>query len=123
AAPGGEGVSWSGRIEGALATSTTRSRRWRTDDGREAHHLIDPRTGTPAAAGFDQVSVFAPSATEAEIWAKSVVIGGATTRAQAEAAGLAVVAIGAGRRSVHEGGGLATMIDGGGAGERRAAST
>lgn len=34
--------------EGGLATSTTLARRWRTSEGW-AHHVIDPRTGRPAA--------------------------------------------------------------------------
>ena len=32
---------------GGLATSSTLARRWRTRDGGERHHLVDPRTGRP----------------------------------------------------------------------------
>ena len=73
--PSGE-TAWSGIVAGALATSTTLRRRWTTADGRTAHHLIDPRTGLPAASPFVQVSVIAPTCREAETWAKAVLIGG-----------------------------------------------
>lgn len=73
--PSGE-IAWSGIVAGALATSTTLRRRWTTADGRTAHHLIDPRTGLPAASPFVQVSVIAPTCREAETWAKAVLIGG-----------------------------------------------
>ena len=33
---------------GAIVTSTTRLRRWRTIDGHDAHHLIDPHSGRPS---------------------------------------------------------------------------
>ena len=44
---------WEGRIRGALATSTTRKRRWTTDTGGTAHHLIDPRTGLLGDSPFE----------------------------------------------------------------------
>ena len=54
--------------EGAVATSSTRSRSW----GDGLHHLIDPRTGSPSATDLVQVTVTAPTCAEAEILAKSV---------------------------------------------------
>ena len=57
---------------GALATSSTRKRRW--GDGR--HHLIDPRTGRPSATDFVQVTAWAPTCVEAEVSAKWVLLGG-----------------------------------------------
>ncbi len=42
------------------------------------HHLIDPRTGQPAATGVIQATVLAGSAASAEAWAKTAVILGAT---------------------------------------------
>lgn len=57
----------------AVATSTTQRRRWRRH-GRWQHHLIDPRTGRPATSDLDQVTVVAPSAVEADVFAKTALI-------------------------------------------------
>ena len=58
------------RLHGqALATSTVARRRWQRD-GRWLHHLIDPRTGEPALSDALSVSVMAPSAVEADVFAK-----------------------------------------------------
>lgn len=59
---------------GGVATSAT-ARRWRGPLG-PAHHLIDPRTGEPAASGVTLVTVAAPSAAEAEVLAKAILIAG-----------------------------------------------
>ncbi len=59
--------------EGALATSSVRHRRWRTDAG-ERHHLLDPRTGLPAASGLDQVSIVAATCAQAEVAAKAALL-------------------------------------------------
>lgn len=53
------------------ATSSTRQRRW-----GHLHHVIDPRTGLPAASGIEEVSVVANTAFEAEVYAKTALIGG-----------------------------------------------
>lgn len=53
------------------ATSSTRKRR-----SGELHHLIDPRTGLPAHTEIDEVSVVANTALEAEVLAKTMLIGG-----------------------------------------------
>ena len=59
---------------GAIATSGTDRRHWRR--GRtEAHHLIDPALGLPAASDYLRVTVVAPTATEAEVLAKAVFLG------------------------------------------------
>jgi len=73
--PSGE-VIWEGRWRGALATSSTVRRRWATSSGETAHHLIDPRTGLPAASEFVQVTVAAKSAVDAEVWSKAILIRG-----------------------------------------------
>lgn len=86
-------TAWEGNVTSALATSTTLRRRWRTTDGRTAHHLIDPRTGLPADSPFVQVSAMAPTCREAEVWAKAVLIGGAATLALADSRGIPVLAI------------------------------
>lgn len=54
------------------ATSSTLRRRW----GEGLHHLIDPRTGRPAASGLVEVSVVAATAVDAEIVAKAALIAG-----------------------------------------------
>ena len=56
------------RNQGA-ATSSTRRRRW-----GELHHLIDPRTGSPARTGLEEVSVVAASGFEAEVVAKTALL-------------------------------------------------
>jgi thiamine biosynthesis lipoprotein len=57
----------------AIATSWTTKRRWRTAAGW-THHLIDPRTGLAAASGAISATVIAPSATEADVFAKAALI-------------------------------------------------
>ncbi|QIN78203.1 FAD:protein FMN transferase [Rubrobacter marinus] len=59
----------------AVATSTTRKRAW-TAGGREAHHLIDPRTGAPAFGELAYATVAAPTILEADLIAKLLVIEG-----------------------------------------------
>jgi thiamine biosynthesis lipoprotein len=102
-APAG-GIAWAGSVQGAIATSSTLKRRWRTDTGGTAHHLIDPRTGLPALTPFAQVTVRAESCTWAEVWAKAVLIGGDEGMALADRYGLAVLALGPGgeRTSIGE---------------------
>lgn len=63
--------------EGAIVTSTTSIRRWRTLDGDEAHHLIDPRTGLPSAGTVTSVVVAAGEAWWAEALAKAALLAGA----------------------------------------------
>ncbi len=54
---------------GAVATSGVARRHWR--QGAEArHHLLDPRTGLPAASGLWSVTVVAARCTQAEAAAK-----------------------------------------------------
>ena len=60
----------------ALATSGIDYRRWQQGP-TPRHHLIDPRTGAPAATDLLTVSVLAADATVAEAWAKAALIVGA----------------------------------------------
>lgn len=92
--PSSSSPAWQGLLRGALATSSTRKRRWRTAAGGEAHHVIDPRTGLPAESPFVQVSVWAPETWRAECWAKAVLIGGERQARMAARAGYAVLAVG-----------------------------
>ena len=57
-----------------VATSGTSVHRWQHSDGRETHHLIDPRTGLSAETDIIQATVVAPTAREAEVIAKTAVI-------------------------------------------------
>jgi thiamine biosynthesis lipoprotein len=59
----------------ALATSTTAVRRWQRG-GSWQHHLIDPRTGRPAATDIVSASVVARTTAEAEVFAKCALIRG-----------------------------------------------
>jgi thiamine biosynthesis lipoprotein len=60
------------RDQGA-ATSGTGHRTW-TQAGRRLHHLIDPRTGSPAVTDLHEVSVVATTATLAEVHAKTALL-------------------------------------------------
>jgi FAD:protein FMN transferase len=73
ALPGGGTVRL---VRGALATSGTDRRRW-VRDGIAAHHLIDPRTGLPSAAPWEQVTVCGLSCVAADIAAKAAFLLGA----------------------------------------------
>ncbi|HTI30418.1 MAG TPA: FAD:protein FMN transferase [Methylomirabilota bacterium] len=58
---------------GALATSSVLRRRWRTAAG-ESHHLLDPRSGLPAAGPIVQASVAAATCGQAEVAAKMAIL-------------------------------------------------
>ncbi len=60
---------------GAVATSSITKRCWQQGE-RLQHHLIDPRTGTPAETDWLSVTVIASSAAAAEVFAKALLIAG-----------------------------------------------
>ena len=60
---------------GAVATSSVTKRAWRQGD-RQQHHLIDPRSGEPAITDWLSVTVVAPQAATAEVFAKVLLIAG-----------------------------------------------
>jgi len=62
-------------VRGALATSGTARRHW-PQAGTPRHHLIDPRTGEPAASGLRQVTVAAGSCRAAEVAATAALVAG-----------------------------------------------
>jgi FAD:protein FMN transferase len=64
---------------GGLATSSTTVRRWRHHNV-EAHHLLDPATGRPAAVGWRTVTVAAARCLDANIATTAAIVRG--TRAQ-----------------------------------------
>lgn len=55
---------------GAVATSSTRFRRWTTDRGAERHHLVDPATLRPCRTDVVSCTVVAGTAAWAEGFAK-----------------------------------------------------
>ena len=63
-------------FDGGLATSGTRSRRWRRG-GVEMHHIIDPATGLPAQTPWAMATVAAASCLEANAAATAALILGA----------------------------------------------
>lgn len=81
-----DGVSWRIRVEdpfdltatrafvrlvdGGIATSSQRKRRWLTTDGTDAHHLIDPATLRSAGTSIQTVTVVAATAARAEALTK-----------------------------------------------------
>lgn len=58
---------------GALATSSTRRRRWRVA-GNAAHHIIDPRTMAPSVSPIVSASAVTGTAVEAEAAAKAILL-------------------------------------------------
>jgi len=60
---------------GAIATSSIAKRKW-MQGGIPRHHLLDPRTGEPAITDWLSVTVLAPHADMAEVFAKAFLIAG-----------------------------------------------
>lgn len=58
---------------GALATSSTVKRRWQ-QNSTWMHHLIDPQTGRPSTSSIASATVTAPTAVQADVWAKTVLL-------------------------------------------------
>jgi FAD:protein FMN transferase len=77
---------------GGLATSGRDRRRWR-QRGEERHHLIDPATCRPAEGGPLTVTVAAPTATDAEVAAKSIFLAGERAEREAELLGAPAVIV------------------------------
>jgi FAD:protein FMN transferase len=69
---------------GGLATSSTTVRRW----GKDAHHIIDPRTGLPADSRWRTVSVAAASCVDANIASTAAIVLGDEAPGWLEARGL-----------------------------------
>jgi thiamine biosynthesis lipoprotein len=89
---------------GGLATSGRDRRRWRRN-GEEQHHLIDPATGLPSPSDLLRVTVVAPDAVEAEVWAKALYIAGEEEAVrEADMRGLPCVLVTADARTRRAGG-------------------
>ena len=80
-----------GLPDGGVATSSRLRRRW-IQDGRPRHHIIDPRTGQPAAGDLVAVTVVAADAWWAEAATKGVFVAGAPA-SRAELAGVLVATV------------------------------
>ena len=74
-------------VTGALATSSIMCRRWRRG-GRTLHHILDPRTGLPAAGPWRTVSVAAANCAEANAASTAAIIAGDQAPAWLAAQGL-----------------------------------
>ncbi|MEW4369932.1 FAD:protein FMN transferase [Paenibacillus kandeliae] len=59
--------------DAGVATSSTIKRSWQNGAGHH-HHLLDPRTGMPAQSDWVQLTVISDSLTDAEVYAKCVLI-------------------------------------------------
>ena len=60
---------------GTLATSSVGCRRWRRGD-QELHHIIDPRTGSPANGPWRTASVGASTCVAADAVSTALIVGG-----------------------------------------------
>ena len=57
-------------------TSSIAINHWKTADGRDVHHLVDPRTGEPGGDGIRSVTVAYRDPAWAEIWSKTLFLEG-----------------------------------------------
>ena len=73
--------------DGGLATSSTAARRWR-HGGDVLHHILDPRTGLPAATPWRTVSVAAGNCLDANTASTAAILLGAKAPAWLTAHGL-----------------------------------
>ena len=69
----GESITTLQLNNSGVATSGTDYRRWK-QGGRWNHHIIDPRSGQPAATDLVTATIIAPSAAQAEMASKTVLI-------------------------------------------------
>ncbi len=61
---------------GGVATSGLNVRIWRDEDGRYAHHLLDPASGEPAWTGLIGATALGDTALEAETLSKMALLSG-----------------------------------------------
>jgi thiamine biosynthesis lipoprotein len=73
---------------GAIATSSTTVRRWRTTEGTTVHHIVDPRTGLPASTPWRTASVVAATCEAANGASTAAIVMGEDAPRWLEAAGL-----------------------------------
>jgi thiamine biosynthesis lipoprotein len=85
----------------AVATSSNARRTW-THEGRQRHHLVDPRTGFPATSPWRSITVVAPTALRANTATTAAMVKGRDGLAWLRSVGLPA-------RLVSQGGGLVTL--------------
>lgn len=66
---------------GAIATSSTRRRRWRDSEGRPLHHILDSRTGNPVSPSIHTVTIRASHAALADALATAALVNAERTLA------------------------------------------
>jgi thiamine biosynthesis lipoprotein len=71
----------------AIATSSTRSRRW-VSDSRVLHHIVDPATGMPPEPVLRTATVAAPTCVEANTLSTAALVRGVGGRALLISSGL-----------------------------------
>lgn len=69
----GDGLVIGSRL-GAVATSSTRKRRWLGPEHQLVHHLIDPATGRSSDGPLDTATVVAPDAATADALATALLV-------------------------------------------------
>jgi thiamine biosynthesis lipoprotein len=94
---------WIALRSGGLATSSTTVRRWRHQNF-EAHHLLDPATGRPAAVHWRTVSVAAARCLDANIATTAAIVRGARARTWLESLRLPSRLVAADGTVTHAGG-------------------
>ncbi|HET8522138.1 MAG TPA: FAD:protein FMN transferase [Thermomicrobiales bacterium] len=67
-------VEIASKAASGVATSGVNRRHWETTGGQPVNHLIDPRTGRSVSGSPQSVTVFAQTATDAEVAATSALI-------------------------------------------------
>lgn len=72
---------------GAVATSSTTVRRWRTAEGVSIHHIIDPRTGVPVDVHWRTATVVAATCEAANAASTAAIVLGDVAPAWLDAAG------------------------------------
>ncbi|WP_193224477.1 FAD:protein FMN transferase [Bacillus sp. B1-b2] len=60
--------------DAGVATSSIRKRSWISSEGEALHHILHPKTGYPAYSDLVQVTIIAPTLTEAEILTKCLLV-------------------------------------------------
>lgn len=73
---------------GAVATSSTTVRRWRSAEGISLHHIVDPRTGLPADTPWRTVTVVADTCEAANAASTAAIVLGQAAPAWLADAGL-----------------------------------
>ncbi len=64
-------------VHGAIATSTTLVRRWRSPEGHPRHHLLDPRSGLPVSGPFRTATALGATAVAANTATTAALVLGA----------------------------------------------